>query len=213
MTSDKPPSCGQPRKRAWPPSESQLEKVAFTHSSHKRVSVTQQWQGQLVRPRPPRLHNRTRTSCRQPVTTPSPPHPQKTRNQRNANAILSSNMKINRLQSFLVRRRTPLTLQRPKTSSLLHQSSPKPTSILTWRIRSSKPLKCMSAVQITSLCVSNLLTSTRLDTQGLLDRVFPLSEDQPESSCSLRTLLQDSSSHSLRALRVRTVPTPGSSRI
>ena len=48
----------------------------------------------------------------------------------------------------------------------------------------------------------------RLDTQGLLDRVFPLSDDQPESSCSLRTLLQDSPSHSLRALRVCTIPLP-----
>ena len=51
----------------------------------------------------------------------------------------------------------------------------------------------------------------RLDTQGFLDRVFPLSDDQPESPCSLRTLLQDSPSHSLRALRVRTIPTPGPS--
>ena len=55
---------------------------------------------------------------------------------------------------------------------------------------------------------SSFTTISRLDTQGLLDRVFPLSDDQPESSCSLRTLLQDSPSHSLRALRVRAIPSP-----
>lgn len=60
-----------------------------------------------------------------------------------------------------------------------------------------------------ALRVSHLPMLSRLDTQGLLDRVFPLSEDQPESSCSLRTLLQDSSKHSLRALRVRIFPTLG----
>ena len=67
---------------------------------------------------------------------------------------------------------------------------------------------CVTASPTTSLEVTHLPPLPRLDTQGLLDRVFPLSEDQPESSCSLRTLLQDSPSHSLRALRVRTVSTP-----
>lgn len=85
VTSDNdPPSYSQPRKRAWPPPERQLEKVAFILSSHRRVSITQQWQGQLVRPRP---HNQTRTNCRQQATTPSPPRSRKTRNQRNGNAI------------------------------------------------------------------------------------------------------------------------------
>lgn len=66
-------------------------------------------------------------------------------------------------------------------------------------------------VTTTSLRVSNLPPFPRLDTQGLLDRVFPLSDDQPDSSCSLRTLLQDSPSHSLRALRVHPTPTLRSS--
>ena len=58
-----------------------------------------------------------------------------------------------------------------------------------------------------------LTAISRLDTQGLLDRVFPLSEDHPESSCSLRTLLQDSQSYSLHALRVRTIPAFESSHL
>jgi hypothetical protein len=151
VTSDDPSPLAVNQERAWPPSERQLEKVAFTLSSHRRVSVTQQWQGQLVRPRPPRPHNRTRTSCHQPATTHSPPRSRKTRNQRNANAIPSSNTKINRLQSFLVRMKTLLILQRPKTFSLLPQSSPKRTSIPTWRIRSWKPSKCTSVSPTTSL--------------------------------------------------------------
>ena len=180
-------------------------------SSHRRVSVTQKWRGQLARPRPPRPHNLTRTSCHRPATTHTPPRSRKTSNQRNANAIPSSNTKINRLQSFLARMKTPLTLQRPKTFSLLPQSSPKRTSIPTSHIRSSKPSKCTSASPTTSPWVSNLPPFPRLDTQGWLDRVFPLSDDQPDSSCSLRTLLQDSPSHSLRALRVCSIPTLRSS--
>jgi hypothetical protein len=56
----------------------------------------------------------------------------------------------------------------------------------------------------------------RIDTQGLLDRVFPLPTDSPGSSVaassqsspqpqsySFRTLLKESSRHSLRVLRVR----------
>lgn len=170
------------------------------------------WLGQLVRPRPPRPLNSTRTSHHLPVTTHNPPRSQKTSNQRNANAILSSNTKISRLQSFLVRMKTLLILQRQKTFSLLPQSSPKPTSILTWHIRSLKPSKCTSVSPTSSLYVSNSPPLRRLDTQGLLDRVFPLSEDQPDSSCSLRTLLQDSPSRSLRALRVLTTPTLRSSQ-
>lgn len=184
--------------------ERQLKKVAFTLSSHRRVSVTQQWRGQLARPRLPRPHNQTRTSYHRPATTHTPPRSRKTNNQRNANVIRSSNMKINRLQSFLVRMKTSLTLQKQKTFSLLPQPSPKPTSILTWHIRSWKPSKCTSLSQTMSLYASNLPLLPRLDTQGLLDRVFPLSDDRPGSSCSLRTLLQDSPSHSLRALRVCT---------
>ena len=48
--------------------------------------------------------------------------------------------------------------------------------------------------------------SYRVDTQGLLDRVFPLSTEPsmtPVRSCSFRTLLQESSEHPLRVLRVR----------
>ena len=204
VTSDSPPPLAVNQERAWSPSERQLEKVAYTLSSHRRVSVTQQWQGQLARPRPPRPHNQTRTSCHRPATTDSPPHSRKTRNQRNANEIPSSNTKINRLQSFSVRMRTLLTLQRLKTFSLLPQSSLKRISIPTWHARSWKPLKCTSTSPTASLYVTNPLPFPRLDTQGFLDRVFPLSEDQPDSSCSLRTLLQDSPNHSLRALRVCT---------
>jgi len=211
VTRDDPrPPLTVNQERAWSPSERQLKKVAFTLSSHRRVSVTQQWQGQLARPRPPQIHNLTRTSCHRPVTTHTPPRSRKN-NQRNANAIPSSKTKISRLQSFLVRVKTSLTLQRPKTFSLLPQSSPKRTSIPTSHIRSSKPSKCTSMSPITSLYVSNLPPFPRLDTQGLLDRVFPLSDDQPDSSCSLRTLLQDSPSHSLRALRVCPIPTLRSS--
>jgi hypothetical protein len=208
VTGDSPPLLRCNQERAWSPPELQLEKVAFTLSSHRRVSVTQQWQGQLARPRPPRQHNRTRTSCHRPATTLRLPRSRKTRNQRNANAIPSSNTKISRLQSFLVRMKTLLILQKLKTSSLLPQPSPKRISIPTWRSKPWKLSKCTSVSPTMSVSVSHLPPLSRLDTQGLLDRVFPLSDDQPESSCSLRTLLQDSPNHSLRALRVRTLPTP-----
>ena len=155
VTSDNPSPLTVNQERAWSPSERQLEKVAFTLSSHRRVSVTQQWQGQLVRPRPPQPHNQTRTSC-QRATTRSPPRSRKLRNQRNANAIPSSNTKINRLQSFLVRMKTLLILQKQRTFSLLPQSSLKRTSIPAWRIRSWKPSKCASDSPITSLKVAHL---------------------------------------------------------
>ena len=62
---------------------------------------------------------------------------------------------------------------------------------------------------------SKPLALVRIDTQGLLDRVFPLpsldaigSSNQAEKAYSLRTLLQEPDRHSLHLLRVCTISLP-----
>ena len=61
-----------------------------------------------------------------------------------------------------------------------------------------------------------LTICSRIDTQGLLDRVFPLPSDSPSArpaSLSFRTLLKDPSQYPLSVLRVSpTSPFPNSAR-
>jgi len=208
VTSDKPlPSCGQPRKS--------VASVRTPFGEGRVHSLQPQ----------ARLSHTTMARTTRSTATTATTHPDKDKLPPAGDDAQSTTLSKNK-KSKKRKRDSVIEHEDQPATKLARQDGDIPPSPKTEDLQSPPPIisetyldsdlahQILETLEMYAGLTNNVplsrsfTTVPRLDTQGLLDRVFPLSDDQPESSCSLRTLLQDSPTHSLRALRVCTIQTP-----